>query len=105
MQEGIENIRLGAEAMERELKERNAIMEDSSKILKRVFRDNPREYEQEVKYQTYRNKFSNAYFSGSEFYRGPCLTDYLLDKPVEEDQFMALLLSSVLKSFKQKLDI
>lgn len=104
MQESIENIRREAEAMEREIKERGEIMDESLRILERVSRDHPREYEQEVKYQNYRNKFSNAYFSGSEFYRGPCLTDYLMDEPVEEDQFASLLLALVLKSFKQKID-
>ena len=37
----------------------------------------------ESDYQKYCNKFSPAYLSGSSFYVGPSLKEYILNKPID----------------------
>ena len=37
----------------------------------------------EEEYQKYCNKFSPAYLSGSSFYVGPSIKEYILNKPID----------------------
>ena len=69
---------------------------DLEKILLKVQKECPEFYVWELLYQCYRSKFSEEYFKGSEWYRGDCLYDYILDKKLDTNIYLDMILAACL---------
>lgn len=69
---------------------------NSKEVLLKVQKECPEFYPFELLYQTYRFKFSEAYFQGSEWYRGECLYDYILNKKLNSDVYLDMVLGACL---------
>jgi hypothetical protein len=86
MEELEEKLKQSLEECERlkleESAERLKIMLDSIEILKKYA--NHRLIKDEISYQQNRVKYSNAYFSGSEMYKGRSFIEFVNNKHLEE---------------------
>jgi hypothetical protein len=99
MDDKIQEIIDNCEDLVLEIRDRQNRIQNSDDILKRVKENHQSLYPYEVLYQNYRNRYSNAYFSGSEFYRGDCYTDWILNQPFKSDKFILLFFLSKLVEF------
>jgi len=85
--------------------QRQEILNSSTEILDNVREKHPEFYEKELYYQQYRNQFSKAYFSGSEWYVGDSYTSWFLSRPwnVEDKKTFIFysLLSAIINSINK----
>lgn len=89
-----------------EMDTRMKVIDSSKRILERIKETNPKFYPYEVIYQDYRKRFSPLYFSMSDWYRGDCLCDWVMDnisdKRVFSELFSDLIaLSLIERSYKR----
>lgn len=105
MLDQIETLVNDCEKLKEEI-EKNSININALEIINDVKEKHPSFYKQECFYQKYRTQFSNAYFSGSEWYVGDSYTEWFLNKPYSADDkanfTFCLILSSVINSINKK---
>lgn len=78
--EKIDELIIGNEKICEDI-QRLELRNNSMNILYRVKRTNPSLFNFECIYQNYRVRFSNAYFSGSDYNIGECFVDYIVNDP------------------------
>lgn len=87
-----------------ELLEKIEIQQSSNEILERIKEKHPEFYKFELIYQDYRVKFSKAYFSGSDWYRGDCFYDWWIQQPLNKEEktdlVFYIIVSNLLKQYK-----
>jgi hypothetical protein len=74
------------------------IKHNSEEILERIYHERPEFYQAELEYQTVRQLYSKAYFSGNDIYVGDCLTDWCIAKHFSPNEKIRLLMYSFLGS-------
>lgn len=76
--------------------QRDSLLNESFDIIERVGKEYPSFLDNEKIYQKYRNNFSKAYFSGDPLCVGPCWTDWYISRPFKKEEFVLLIMFSLL---------
>ena len=71
--------------------QKECLLSESNKILEKVNTKFPKLFKFETLYQQERNNYSKAYFSGSVFYKGNSIVDYIVDKNVNVFSLLGIL--------------